>query len=95
MIKQNRERTIKQFTRAAKVIVNHLYNDHQYCGDWCQAVQATKKGKVYVNPRGWLSKHDEKGQKLYSQISDVTKKYGNEFYLSQSLHPFDTKKMNR
>ena len=49
-----------------------------------------KNGKVYVNPRGWLSKSDEKGKKLYSQISEVTDKYGNEFYLSQSLHPFDT-----
>ena len=31
---------------AAKSPLDHIFNDHKYCGDWCLAVKAKKKGNV-------------------------------------------------
>ena len=90
MIKQHRNGTIEDFVEAAKAPLNHTFNNHQFCGDWCQAVKAQKENKVYHNPRGWHSRETEKGKKLYQQIQAVTKKYGSKFYVLQSLHRFDT-----
>ena len=61
-----------------------------FCGSWCLALKAKKENKVFNNPRGWLSKETEEGKKLFEQIEQITSKYGSEFYLRQSLHPFDT-----
>ena len=88
MIKQNRGGSLEQMIRAAKAPLDHIFNDHKYCGDWCLAVKAKKQGKIYNNPRGWLCK--EKNKKEYNQIHEIVSKYGDRFFLKQSLHPFDT-----
>ena len=90
MIKQNRCGTIENFLHAAKAPLHHTFNDHRFCGDWCLAIKAQKEKKVFINPRGWLSRDTEEGKKLFEQIQEITTKYGSEFYLRQSLHPFDT-----
>ena len=90
MLKQNRGGTIEEFVDAAKSVLNHTFDDHRFCKDWCQALKAAKEGLVYNNPRGWLSRDTKEGELLYQQIEEITSKYGSIFYLLQSMHQFDT-----
>lgn len=90
MIRQNIDSPLDEFVTAAKAVLEHTFNNHEFCGDWCQGKRAIKEGKVYDNPRGYLSKETEDGLKLYRQIGGITTKYGSEHYLDQSRHPFHT-----
>ena len=39
MIKQNHHKTLQELETAAKAVLEHLFNDHSKCGDWCRHVQ--------------------------------------------------------
>ena len=91
MLRYNHHKSLNEFLHAAKAPLHHTFNDHTYCSDsWCQPLKAKKENKTYNNPRGWLSRDTEDGEKLFKQIEEITSKYGSEFFLRQSMHPFST-----
>ena len=90
VVAQNKTKPIEEFMLAAKAPVEHLFNNHLFCGDWCDALKAAKEGKSYVHPQGWLSRDNPEGEKIYHQLTEITKKYGSRSYLLQSNHEYTT-----
>ena len=91
MLKQNRHKSLDEFLHAAKAPLHHTFDDHTYCSEsWCQPLKAKKENKKYSNPQGWLSRDTKDGEILFKQIEEITSKYGSEFFLRQSMHPFST-----
>ena len=79
------------FVDKAKAVLEHLYDNHKYCdASWCMALKAKNEKKKYTPKVHWYSLKNEVEKKNYEQLSKITTKYGNEFYLRQSMHPFDT-----
>ena len=92
MLRQGRNCTnISEFMLKAKAVLEHMFDNHLYCSStWCLALRAKEDGKSYNHPSGWLSCKNERDQKIYQQLNAIVSLYGNEFYLNQSMHPFDT-----
>ena len=90
MVAQNKLRPLEEFVEASKLVVEHVFNNHCYCGDWCDAKKALAEGKSYIHPQGWLSWSVPEEQKIYRQLTEITEKYGSASYLIQSNHPFTT-----
>ena len=90
MIAENKHKDINTFTEAAKSPVHHLFNDHKYCGSWCDAKKALQEKKAYSHPQGWLSREVVDQEKIYHQLVGITDVYGSASYLEQSRHPFNT-----
>lgn len=91
MIKQNKGGSLEDFVKNAHSPLEHLFNNHAYCSSkWCNALKAEEEGKIYTHPDGFCDKTTDDGKKMYEQLSEITHKYGNEYYLKQSMHPFTT-----
>ena len=89
MLSQNRYcKNIDTFQEAAKGPLEHLFDNHQGCGQWCGAKKAEEVGKKYINPLGFLCK--QKNALAYTQLKEITEKYGSPFFLEQSRHSFNT-----
>ena len=68
-----------------------MFNEHKYCDpEWCLALKAKEEGKQYTPSTPWMSRKDGNKSKIYEQLSEITTKYGNAFYLTQSMHTFST-----
>ena len=52
MIAENKNKEMSEFVSASKAPVHHFFNDHTYCGSWCQAKQALAEKKTYIHPQG-------------------------------------------
>ena len=63
----DRELIIKK----GKAPLEHLFDEHQYCGDWCYKKKVIEEGKNYVPPdnRPFLSKVTH--QRTYQQTKDA------------------------
>ena len=91
MIRQGKHlENVDEFTLMAKAVVEHMFNNHAYCGEWCLARKAKEEKKVYVPPTGWLSCDVEREKKIHEQLSAIVDVYGGPFYLRQSMHHFTT-----
>lgn len=92
MIAQNKNSTIEQFVAAAKAPLEHMFDNHVFCDKWCAAkrVNETSNDRIYLHPEGFLSKEKTDELKIYCDLQKITEKYGSEFFLMQSLHPFNT-----
>ena len=94
MLKQNREGNIQQFTSAAKAVVNHLYNDHQYCGDWCQAVQAKKMVKYMLIHEDGYRKAMKRGKSCTYRYQKLQTNMETNFICLKASIPSIRKQMN-
>ena len=91
MLRQNVNSLLADFVKNAKAPLAHVFGNHEHCSnDWCQVLQAQKDNKVYNHPQGWLSVENPQDKKIYDQLHAITSKYGNEHYLRQSRHAFNT-----
>ena len=70
--------------------MEHLFNNHIYCGDWCGVNRTEQNGKIYENPLGFFSKSNDRQANIYTDLNKVTEKYGFAFYLEQGIHVFNT-----
>ena len=86
MLAQNKYSNIHEFVSAAQAPLEHLFNNHTFCGNWCAAKQVeTMKEKVYEHPEGFLSKEKENDLKIYQSLKEITCKYGSPIYLKQRM----------
>ena len=90
MIAQCKHKPMDEFVVGAKAVLQHIYNNHEFCGEWCDAKKALTEKKPYSHPEGWLSRKDPEQEKMYHQVLAVTEKYGSHSYLEQSHHKFNT-----
>jgi hypothetical protein len=87
MLKQYRRGTencsFKKFQRTAKASVEHHWNNHQFCGTWCQAKDWTDEEKE-TNKNMFRNK--ETHQREYHQQFGVHRKYTKEDRLRRVFH---------
>ena len=93
MLKQYRRGTencsFEKFQRAAKASFEHHWNNHQFCGTWCQAKDWTDEEKE-TNKNMFRNK--ETHQKEYYQQFGVHSKYTEEDRLRRVFHEWTTNK---
>ena len=88
MISQYKPGSIQEFVEGDKDPLEHHFDTHTHCGDWCGVIKGNTMGLQYNNPMGYMSK--KKHATAYGQLREITEKYGSAFYLEQSRHPFNT-----
>ena len=69
----------------APALLEHLFGNHQYCGEWCGLKMASKVNMVYVSPEGYLYKENNKV--MYEQLKMITTKYGSPFFYETEHAP--------
>ncbi len=93
MLKQYRRGTencsFEKFQRAAKASFEHHWNNHEFCGTWCQAKDWTDEEKE-TNKNMFRNK--ETHQKEYYQQFGVHSKYTEEDRLRRVFHEWTTNK---
>ena len=88
MLSQHKHGTIEEFLKVTKAPLDHLFDNHRCCGEWCGVKKANVIELQYNNPMGYLCSNNDK--ELYKQLKEVTKKYVSASYLEQGRHPFNT-----
>ena len=54
MISQYKHGTLEKCVKAAQAPLEHLFNKHTHCSEWCGVKRDELIGKFYVNPMGYL-----------------------------------------
>eukprot|EP00957_Ditylum_brightwellii_P168223 12807209-Ditylum_brightwellii.AAC.1 len=73
--------------RAAKSPLEHLFDEHQFCGDWCkQKLQNEEKRKAAT--QYYCCK--KKDAKFYAQLFALSKDFTTKKCLRESCHLYDT-----
>jgi hypothetical protein len=87
MARTLKDRPIHEFADAAKTVLEHHFDNHQYCGDWCKrkhesAAQRLRIIKYYKNR--------ENDAKLYSLLFDKIERFTSLDKLVEMAHGMDT-----
>ena len=91
MITQNKLKPMPSFLNAAKAPLEHMFNNHTFCNvEWYNTLKAKADGKQYNHPDKFICKSTPNREKMHSQLSAITEKYGSELFIKQSAHPFNT-----
>jgi hypothetical protein len=79
----------EKFERAAKASFKHHWNDHQFCGSWCQA-----KDWKEMEKEKFKNKYRNRGihQKEYEQQLVIQQKFTEPDRLRRVYHEFSTNK---
>ena len=87
MLKQNRGGEIKEMLEAAKAPVEHLFDNHDFCGAWCKRKTLTSEQKE----KQQQYYHDvNKDAALYKQLTSAVVEFSTKERLFESCHPFNT-----
>jgi hypothetical protein len=81
--------TLEKFERAAKASFQHHWNDHQFCGSWCQARDWNEEEKE-ENKNKFRDK--EKNQKEYQQQLEIQMKFTETDRMKRVFHEWSTNK---
>jgi hypothetical protein len=66
MQKQNARKTFDELMTASKAVLEHHFNNHEFCGDWCPAKRGIKSdsyrckgdhGKLYELHKGVMEEY--------------------------------------
>jgi hypothetical protein len=87
MIKQNRNKQISEMMRAAKSPLEHLFDEHEFCGEWCKRKLQNKEERKAAAQYYRCKKKDAK---LYAQLLALSRDFMTEKRLLESAHPYDT-----
>ena len=83
--------SVDKFKKNAQAVLEHMFNNHTHCNSqWCLALRAQEEDKQYTHPSEWLSRKVPEEEEMYTQLEEIVDVYGGEFYLRQSMHPFNT-----
>ena len=93
MIKTNRGSSISQLMTASKAVVEHLFDNHEFCDvKWRKPLKQLKEGgEKELSQSYYRNKIDD--AKLYEQIWNIYKPFTTREHLLKSLHPFDTQQI--
>ena len=90
MLRQGNNCEIDKFELNAQAVLEHMFNNHQFHNpEWFNALREKAEKKECIHPSGWLPCSDAVGLKIHGQLKTVDK-YRNDFYFTQSMHPFTT-----
>ena len=84
MVKQNATKPFDELVTASKAVVEHHFNNHEFCGQWCPV----KRGSNGVRRTCYRCK--ETHGKLYESITQTIAPYITEDRLKELHHSFST-----
>jgi hypothetical protein len=87
MARTLRDRPVDEFVNAAKAVLEHHFDNHQYCGDWCSrkhesAAQRARVIKYY--------RSKDKDAKLYNVLAEKLERFISLDKLVEMAHGMDT-----
>jgi hypothetical protein len=80
--------TYEEFQTAVLAVLEHHFNNHQYCGDWCQASKVA--GAEEVSAAGLRFRCKERNKELYLVLKKHHEEFMEESKLRQLFHRYDT-----
>jgi hypothetical protein len=84
---QHKDKTPLELQTALLNIVDHAFNEHGNCGEWCPAKQAQAKGETHA-PGGFIRKEYLHGEALRAAILEHVKKFASLPTCTESTHPY-------
>ena len=83
---------IKEIMKRGKAVLEHRFNNHTYCGDWCFWVKAKQEGRTYKRPDkpGYHTKRTD--MERYKSLKSVLEKFTTKEVLCESTHTMSTQK---
>ena len=91
MLKQNRNKSLKDLMENAKSVLEHSYDCHVKCdSSWCYCKRAQEEEKKYHPEEGHKFYSKTKDSKLYLQLKGIIDSVDTEENMKQSLHPYDS-----
>ena len=88
-IHQNKKKTLEQMRQAMTAVLEHHFNNHEHCGEWCPAVYWKDNEKV---SKALKYRCKEKNKKLYEQLKTHHEKFVTDAWMKDLMHDFDSNK---
>ena len=76
-----------QFCESADAVVEHHFNNHTHCGEWCQWLKASPKDRLELEKK---YRCKEINKKMYEQVLSNHNKFMKQANLRQLYHPHNT-----
>jgi hypothetical protein len=87
MARTLKDRDPTEYVDAAKACLEHHFDSHEFCGDWCKRKDESDKSKK-TSVKYYRCK--ERDAKLYSVLSDKMEHFCTQEHLSEMAHSLDT-----
>jgi hypothetical protein len=87
MARTLKQRDPSEYVDAAKACLEHHFDCHQFCGDWCKRKSESDESKK-TSVKYYRSK--ERDAKLYSILSDKMERFCTQERLDEMAHTLDT-----
>jgi hypothetical protein len=88
-VHMNCDKSMEELKKGTKAALEHMFNNHEHCGLWCNYLPKTSAKKIACR---WRYKCKERDAKLYKQILEIHQKFTTEESLVELLHEWDTQK---
>ena len=90
-LKMYRNLPLPEFVAAAPAVVEHHFNNHSLCDDWCpyspkHGVKTRKQSPASASKYRSKTKH----KAMYDKVKELTNHFFTEARLRESSHPFDS-----
>jgi hypothetical protein len=79
--------TYEEFQTAVLAVLEHHFNNHQFCGDWCKSTSGTEEE---VSAAGLRFRCKERNKELYLVLKKHHEEFMEESKLRQLFHTYDT-----
>ena len=84
------EKEEEEIKRKMLAPVEHLFGNHEYCGNWCYVLKALREKKRYLPDNNLPIYCKKANSKMYTQLSDAVKVFQTEDNVKECLHNYDT-----
>jgi hypothetical protein len=88
-IHQNKKKDLDGMRKAMTAILEHHFNDHTFCGEWCRALFWKDDERVR---QALKYRCKEKNSKLYEQLKIHHDKFVTDEWIRDLMHDYDTNK---
>ena len=87
MARTLRQRDETEFVDAAKAVLEHHFDNHEYCGDWCRRKNESEQQKM---SSGKYYRNKLESPELYNLLSEKIQKFITLDKLIEMAHGLDT-----
>ena len=81
------KQTDEEMTTAAKAVVEHHFDNHEFCGTWCRSKELSDEDKATCRK---VHRDKEKDEALYNYLTNLLARFISLSALKEVAHPFDT-----
>jgi hypothetical protein len=78
-----------EYIDAARAVIEHHFDDHKYCGNWCPRRGMTPE-QLNASERYYRNKNNESNAKLYNTLSDKLARFITLDRLQEVVHGMDS-----